>query len=109
MEMLRRLLGRGHRPPVPAGFRDALTREILVTERLRIKAVVVTFSLLVVGFSALYIAAPTGLVQFPHGRFGLVQLYAVYVPFVLFEFMALYLLNRRLASHRDVPTLRRYL
>jgi adenylate cyclase len=109
MEMLRRLLGRGDRPPLPAGFRDALTREILVTERLRIKAVIVTVSLLVVVLSALYIVAPTGLVQFPHGRFGLVQLYAVNVPFVLFEFMALYLVNRRLAAHRDVPTLRRYL
>jgi adenylate cyclase len=107
--MLLRLLGRGDRPPVPAGFRDALTREILVTERLRIKAVMVTFSLLVVTLSALYVVAPTGLVQFPHGRFGLIQLYAVFVPFVLFEFMALYLLNRRLVTHRDVPTLRRYL
>jgi adenylate cyclase len=107
--MLLRLLGRGERPPVPAGFRDALTREILVTERLRIKAVMVTFSLLVVTLSALYVVAPTGLVQFPHGRFGLIQLYAVFVPFVLFEFMALYLLNRRLVTHRDVPTLRRYL
>jgi adenylate cyclase len=107
--MLLRLLGRGERPPVPAGFRDALTREILVTERLRIKAVMVTFSLLVVTLSALYVVAPTGLVQFPHGRFGLIQLYAVFVPFVLFEFMALYLLNRQLVTHRDVPTLRRYL
>jgi adenylate cyclase len=109
MEMLRRLIGRGHRPPMPAGFRDALTREILVTEQLRIKAVVVTVTLLVVALSALDIVAPTGLVHFSHGRFALVRLYAVYVPFVLFEFMALYLVNRRLVMHGDVSTLRRYL
>jgi adenylate cyclase len=109
MEMLRRLLGRGDRPPVPAGFRDALNREILVTERLRIKAVVVTVSLLVVALSALYIVAPTGLVQISHGQFELVRLYAVYILFVLLEFLALYLVNRRLVTHRDAPMLRRYL
>jgi adenylate cyclase len=109
MEMLRRLLGRGDRPPVPAGFRDALTREILVTERLRIKVVVVTISLLVFTLSAFYLFAPSDLVLTSHGGFGLIRLYRVYVLFMLFEFLALYLLNRRLATHRDIPTLRRYL
>jgi adenylate cyclase len=109
MEVLRRLLGRGNRPPVPAGFRDALTREILVTERLRIKAVLVTITLLVIVLTAAYIAMPSGLLHIWHGRLELVPLYAVYVPFVLFESMALYLINRRLVMHRDIPTLRRYL
>jgi adenylate cyclase len=109
MEALRRLLGRGHRPPVPAGFRDALTREILLTERLRIKAVVITVSLLVGTLSAFYIVAPAELVLTSHGGLGLLRLYAVYVIFVLFECMALYLINQRLVMHRDIPTLRRYL
>jgi adenylate cyclase len=97
------------RPTVPVGFRDALTREILVTERLRIKAVMVTITLLVVVLSAVYLLTPAGLVQFSRGQFELARLYRVYVPFMLFEFLALYLLNRRLAMHRDVPTFRRYL
>jgi adenylate cyclase len=107
--MLLRLLGRGDRPPVPAGFRDALTREILVTERLRIKTVVVTVSLLVLTLSAFYIVDPAGLVLTSHGGFGLARLYAVYVLFVLFECLALYLVNRRLVAHGDIATLRRYL
>jgi adenylate cyclase len=105
---LRRLLRRD-RPPVPAGFRDALTREILVTERLRIKAVMVTISLLVVALSAVYSFAPSELVHFSRGQFELARLYRVYVPFMLYEFTVLYLLNRRLATHGDIPTLRRYL
>jgi adenylate cyclase len=105
---LRRWLWRD-RPTVPVGFRDALTREILVTERLRIKAVMVTITLLVVALSGIYLLAPSGLVQFSRGQFELARLYRVYVPFMLFEFLALYLLNRRLAMHRDVPTFRRYL
>jgi adenylate cyclase len=109
MEAFRRLLGRGDRPPVPAGFRDALTREILLTERLRIKAVVITISLLVGTLSAFYVVAPTELVLTSHGGFGLLRLYAVYATFLLFECMALYLLNQRLVMHRDIPTMRRYL
>jgi adenylate cyclase len=107
--VLRRLLGRSERSPVPAGFRDALTREILLTERLRIKAVLVTVSLLVAVLSAIYLFAPSGLLHITHGRFELVRLYAVYIPFLLFELTVLRLLARRLAMHRDVPTLRRYL
>jgi adenylate cyclase len=109
VEVLRRLLGRSERSPVPAGFRDALTREILLTERLRIKAVLVTVSLLVAVLSAIYLFAPSGLLHITHGRFELVRLYAVYIPFLLFELTVLRLLARRLAMHRDVPTLRRYL
>ena len=60
MTVLRRFLGRNDRSLVPADFREALTREILLTEILRIKAVIVTVSLLVAAFSALFFLAPVG-------------------------------------------------
>src|ERR1700760_1920486 len=42
-----------------SGFRDSLTREILLTERLRIKAVILTASLLTLSFTVLHFAAPS--------------------------------------------------
>jgi adenylate cyclase len=109
MTVLRRFLGRNDRSLVPAGFRDALTREILLTETLRIKAVIVTVSLLVAAFSALFFFTPAGFMHIAPGRFDLVRLYAAYLPFLLIELGVLYLVTRRVALHRDVPTLRRYL
>ena len=109
LELLRRFLRRKSHTPVLAQFRDALTREILLTERLRVKAVIVTVSLLVAVMSSLDVLAPSVLARISHGRFELARLYVVYVPFLLFEFMVLYLLARRLAMHSDVPWARRYL
>ncbi len=40
--VLQRFLRRKHRSPQLDSFRDALTREILLTERMRIKAVIIT-------------------------------------------------------------------
>ena len=95
-----------------AGFRSALTREILVTERLRIKAVIVTISLLVVVLSAVYLLAPWVtwycILAWPV-RTWLRSCIGSSVPFLLFELGVLYLLRQRLATHRDVPTVRRYL
>jgi adenylate cyclase len=107
--VLRRFLRQKDRTPVLAQYRDALTREIILTERLRVKAVIVTVSLLVAVTTVLHATAPWVLDRISHGRFGLAPLYAVYVPFLLFEFMVLRLLARRLAMREDVPVIRRYL
>jgi adenylate cyclase len=109
IELLRRFLGRNRRPPALAGFHDALTREIILTERLRVKAVIVMVVLLVLALSASYFFAPSGLLHISRGRFDLVRLYRVAVIFVLLELFVLYLLKRRLAMHGDISTLRRYL
>jgi adenylate cyclase len=109
LELLRRFLGLNRRPPDLAGFHDALTREILLTERLRIKAVIVMVVLLVLALTASYLFAPSGLLHISRGRFDLFRLYRVVVLFVLLELFVLYLLRRRLAMHGDILTLRRYL
>lgn len=107
--ILRRWLRRKPHSATLSGFRDALTREILLTERLRIKAVILTASLLTASFTALYFVAPSVLERISHGRYDIALQLAVFVPFVLLELGVLYLLNQRLAMHRDVPTLRRYI
>ena len=97
------------RSAVLTQFQNALTRETLLTERLRIKAVIATASLLTAAFTLLYVLAPSVLERISNGRFDLVRQFEVYVPFVLFEFGVLYLLGRRLATQSDVPRVRRYL
>ncbi len=109
MTVLRRLLGRHDRSLVPAGFRDALTREILLTEILRVKAVIVTVSLLVAVLTVIFLVAPSGLMKISHGQFSVARLYAVYTPFILAELWVLRLITRRMALHGDIPTLRRYM
>ena len=90
-------------------FRDALTREILLTERLRVKAVIITTSVLVAATSVLHLIDPSVLDRLSHGQFSLVPLNAVYVPFLLYELFVLRMLTERLKARRDVPVLRRYL
>jgi adenylate cyclase len=109
LELLRRFLRRKSHTPVLTQFREALTREILLTEQLRVRAVIVTVSLLVAVMSSLDVLAPSVLGRISHDRFELTSLYRVYVPFLLYEFLALYLLARRLKMHSDVPMVRRYL
>ncbi|WP_244549245.1 adenylate/guanylate cyclase domain-containing protein [Bradyrhizobium canariense] len=106
---MRRFLRQKDRTPVLAQYRDALTREIILTEQSRVKAVIITVSLLVAVTTMLHVVAPSVLARISHGQFDLTPLYAVYVPFVLFEFMVLYLLARRLKMQGDVPWVRRYL
>ena len=106
--ILRRFLRPKDRSPALVQFHDALTREILLTERLRIKAVIVTVSLLLIITTLLHLGAPSVLDRISHGQFDLIPQYAVYVPFLLLEFLVLYLLSRRLRLHQDVPTGRRY-
>jgi len=95
--------------PELAQFRDALTREILLTERLRVKAVIITTSVLVAATSVLHLIDPSVLDRLSHGQFSLVPLNAVYVPFLLYELFVLRMLTERLKARRDVPVLRRYL
>ena len=92
-----------------AQFRDALTREILLTERLRVKAVIVTASLLVAVMSSLDVLAPSVLARISHGRFELARLYCGVRSVPAVRIHGAVSAGRRLAMHSDVPGLRRYL
>jgi adenylate cyclase len=90
-------------------FRRALTREILLTERLRIKAVIGTASVLVASLLAAYAIMPDNVERIWHGYFALPRLLVAFALFVILELSVLRLLSQRLALNRDVPYLRRYL
>ena len=90
-------------------FRRALTREILLTERLRVKAQIVTVLVLMACLLLGYGVAPDIIERIWHGHFAILTLLEATVPFILFELSVLRLLNQRLALNRDVPYARRYL
>ena len=90
-------------------FAQALTREILKTELLRVKAVLVTLTLLVSALVVTYAARPDIIERLWHGHFPIPQLAATVVPFFLFELSVLRMVSLRLAQGGDVPTARRYL
>lgn len=94
---------------VSVDFQHALTREILKTELLRIKALIVTTSVLTVVLWAFYVMAPEQVNQLWHGNLKPVYLYIVMVPFILFEMVVHVLVKRQLELGRDVPVFRRYL
>lgn len=95
--------------PLFSDFRDALTRETLVTERLRIWAVIVTVSLLAAALLLADAILPDVFVRMSEGRFQASAIVTICVPFLLFELFIVYLVSRRIAQHRDVPILRRYI
>jgi adenylate cyclase len=97
------------RPAVSADFEHALTREVLRTELLRIKAILVTLSLLLATLAAAYAIAPSGIERIWHGHFPILPLYAAFVLFAVFELSVMRLISQRLAQGRDVPYARRYL
>jgi adenylate cyclase len=99
----------GQRPAVSADFAHALTREILSTELLRVKVILVTLTLLLAALMVAYAISPDVIERIWHGHLPILPLAAAFVPFVLFELSVLRLLSARLAQGRDVPYARRYL
>ena len=94
---------------VSADFARALTREILLTELLRIKVILVTLSLLLAVLTVVYAVAPDGIERIWHGHLPVLPLYTAFLLFAVFELSVLRLLSQRLAQGRDVPYARRYL
>src|SRR2546425_8413333 len=97
------------RSAVSVDFERALTREILLTERLRVKVILVTLSLLLAILSGAYAISPSSIERIWHGHLPILPLYAAFLLFAVFELSVLRLLGQRLAQGRDVPYARRYL
>jgi adenylate cyclase len=98
-----------HGGPTMPGFHAALTREILVTERLRIKAVLATILLFGAVLTVMHLIFPESMERIWRGQFQLWKFYVVAVPLVIFELTVLWLLQRRIALNLDVPVVRRYI
>ncbi|MGX7745616.1 adenylate/guanylate cyclase domain-containing protein [Rhodopseudomonas parapalustris] len=86
----------------------ALTREILRTELLRVRVVLVTVSLLMATMVSGYWLFPTEIETIWHGKFSFAQLLVSFTPFLVFETYLMLLLRRRFAQGSDLPVWRRY-
>ncbi|MET0707332.1 MAG: adenylate/guanylate cyclase domain-containing protein [Tardiphaga sp.] len=95
--------------PLLAEFRKALSHEMLVTERLRVKTVIVTVAGATLVLSVAYLLAPAAFARISNGNFDLVSSYVTTVPLLLFEFYVLYRINQRIAMGGDILIGRRYL
>jgi adenylate cyclase len=88
-----------------ADRRADLTREILKSERQRARALAIILSVILAVTFAVFLA-PWLRTSLPD--IGLEVPIAVYGPFILYELIVLRVIDRRLASGRDVPLLARY-
>jgi len=97
------------REAVPTDFQYALTQEILRTELIRIKALIGTAAFLAAVLWTVYIFAPEAVSRVWMGHLKPAYLYAILVPFILFELWVHAVIKRHLDLNQDVPTFRRYL
>lgn len=90
-------------------FERELTREVLRTELLRVRALIVTGCFIVVFFTAIELINPQVVERVWHGTAGRVQLYVLMTGFILFELWVHAQIRRNLRLGRDVPVVRRYI
>jgi adenylate cyclase len=94
---------------VSAEFHQILMREVMTTELLRIKALIGTIVLLGAISSGVYFFAPDAVSRVWHGNLNPLYLYAIIVPFILFEMWVHAAITRHMRKGRDLPVIRRYI
>lgn len=109
MRWLESWRGKADSTAVSEDFRRVLTREILKTELVRIKALIATTTVLTVVLWIFYFVAPEQVNRLWHGNLKPAYLYVILVPFILFELFVHAMVKRQLKLDRDLPVFRRYL
>ncbi|MDO8396981.1 MAG: adenylate/guanylate cyclase domain-containing protein [Bradyrhizobium sp.] len=99
----------GQDAAVSADFQRELTREMMRTELIRIKALIATTALLGIMLAAVYLLAPEAVSRVWHGNLRPAFLYAIIVPFILFEWWVHAAVSRHLTLDRDIPVIRQYI
>ena len=94
---------------VSADFRHALMQQVMRTELIWIKALIGTTALLAIILWTVYLLAPETVSRIWHGNLRPVYLYAIIVPFILFELSVHAVISRHLRFDRDIPVIRRYI
>jgi adenylate cyclase len=97
------------RPAVSADFDHALGREVMRTELVRVKALIITASVLVLIIWTIHIFDPEVVQRVWHSRVNPAYLYAILIAFILFELWVHGVISRHLKLDRDVPPIRRYI
>jgi len=97
-----------HNPSVDIDFERALSREIALSELMRMRVVAVTLAILLIADQLIFLFARGLIEQFMQKPLpGWLPL-RVIGPFLVYETVALVILRYRLARERSFPTIARY-
>ena len=90
-------------------FERELTREVLRTELIRVRALILTGCVIVLSLTTMYLVDPTVVSRVWRGTEGLLKVYGVLIGFILFEVWVHTQIRRHLKLDRDLPVIRRYI
>ncbi|MCG2629666.1 adenylate/guanylate cyclase domain-containing protein [Bradyrhizobium sp. WYCCWR 13023] len=90
-------------------FERELTREVLRTELLRVKALIATGLVMLVLLTATFVIDPAIANRIWRGTEGMVREYVLVAGFLLFEVWVHSQIRRNLKLDRDLPVVRRYI
>lgn len=90
-------------------FERELTREVLRTELLRVRALIATGGVMMVLLTATFVIDPAIANRIWRGTEGMIREYALLTGFLLFEIWVHSQIKRNLRLDRDLPVIRRYI
>lgn len=90
-------------------FERELTREVLRTELLRVRTLIITGCVIILFLTATYLIDPAVVNRVWRGTEGLVHEYILLTGFILFEVWVYRQIRRNLKLDRDLPVIRRYI
>lgn len=94
---------------VSTDFDRELSREVLRTELMRVRALIVTGSVMMLFFTTIDMIDPSVVERVWRGTIGLSQVYGLLLGFILFEVWVHTQIRRNLKLDRDLPVVRRYI
>jgi adenylate cyclase len=90
-------------------FERELTREVLRTELLRVRALIMTGCVMMLFLTAIYLIDPAVVNRVWRGTEGIIAVYGLLAGFILFEVWVHTQIRKNLRLDRDLPVIRRYI
>jgi adenylate cyclase len=107
--MIRFWGAKSEKPTVSADFQRELTQQILRTELIRVKALIGTTVLMASLILTVNAVDPSAIQRLWHGRYNTNEIFAILIPFILFEVWIHFVITRHLGKDQDLPVYRRYI
>ncbi|MDA9464057.1 adenylate/guanylate cyclase domain-containing protein [Bradyrhizobium sp. CCBAU 53415] len=90
-------------------FERELTREVLRTELLRVRALILTGCAMMLFLTTIYLIDPAVVNRVWRGTEGVIEIYGLLLGFILFEVWVHTQIRKNLRLDRDLPVIRRYI
>ncbi|MBR0811657.1 adenylate/guanylate cyclase domain-containing protein [Bradyrhizobium diazoefficiens] len=97
-----------HQAVLSEDFERELTREVLRTELLRVRTLILTGCIMMLLLTSIYLIDPGVVNRVWRGTDGIIAVYALLAGFILFEVWVHTQIRKNLRLDRDVPVIRRY-